>query len=267
MISIKRRQLSVNLAVLCCGGKAAFSGLLKCAAAGTGIPGSPADSFIPARCIPPTFIVGQSGEYLSLADIRFPDPFDPGQETTLKISDAVPARNRWLDRRIVAHATTTGAPESAENDFALILVENGKAFVFPDGGPRPAHASKLATLYAAEDRARAKRVGIWVPGNGKQLSFNADEGGHISTGLKIVSGPVVSVKAGAGNTPVFINFASDWRSDFTIGIASEAATAFPDVSKLEGKTVQVRGYVRNWNGPFMELTRPDRLRIMKNGDA
>ncbi len=71
----------------------------------------------------------------------------------------------------------------------------------------------------------------------------------------IVEGRVVSVADRSGWT--FINFGSDWRMDFTIAIAAgdrkEVRAEGLDAAALTGSRIRVRGWIRDWNGPLIEV--------------
>ena len=67
------------------------------------------------------------------------------------------------------------------------------------------------------------------------------------------------LNVGQGSSWLYLNFAGDWHSDFTISIARKDAAAFAadglDPPALAGKHVRVRGWLawRNGHSP-----RPDR---------
>jgi hypothetical protein len=58
--------------------------------------------------------------------------------------------------------------------------------------------------------------------------------------------------AGEGHKWIYVNFAEDWRHDFTIAIAQKDRAAFEtaglDLERLPGKRVRVRGWVEGWKG-------------------
>ena len=78
---------------------------------------------------------------------------------------------------------------------------------------------------------------------------------------QIVGGAVVEAKNRGGRT--FLNFGSDWRTDFTVVVSDEYGTlmdAKPET--LTGATVEVRGWIEMVNGPSIWLDDPRALRIM-----
>lgn len=73
---------------------------------------------------------------------------------------------------------------------------------------------------------------------------------------------MLSVGEGAGR--VYLNFARDWKSDFTVAVARKDVSAFRaggvDLKALAGKRVRVRGWARN--GPMIEATHPEQIEVL-----
>jgi hypothetical protein len=80
-----------------------------------------------------------------------------------------------------------------------------------------------------------------------------------------VEGRVVAVGQGGGNT--YLNFAEDWRSDFTILLDRQAQRLFAeagvDPAVYEGRRVRVRGWLKSRNGPMIEATHPEQIEILE----
>lgn len=74
------------------------------------------------------------------------------------------------------------------------------------------------------------------------------------------------VAVGEGRKWIYLNFAEDWRADFTISIARKTAKAFEaaglDLHALAGKRVRVRGWVERRNGPMIEATYPEQIELL-----
>lgn len=91
-----------------------------------------------------------------------------------------------------------------------------------------------------------------------------DRLGRLTQTYQLVEGRVVSVGEGAGR--VYLNFARDWKSDFTISVARKDASAFQaegiDLKALAGKRVRMRGWVIWRNGPMIEATHPEQIEIL-----
>ena len=72
------------------------------------------------------------------------------------------------------------------------------------------------------------------------------------------------LNVGEGSGRLYLNFAGDWHSDFTISIARKDAAAFAaaglDPAALAGK--RVRGWLAWRNGPMIEATHPDQIELL-----
>lgn len=116
-------------------------------------------------------------------------------------------------------------------------------------------------LYAAEAAARAARRGVWAEPfyavrGPDPAGLTADTGT-----FQIVEGRVADAARVRGR--VYLNFGEDYRTDFTVAIAPDVARLFAaakrDPLALKGRAVRVRGYIRDFNGPSIDLTHPEQL--------
>ena len=78
---------------------------------------------------------------------------------------------------------------------------------------------------------------------------------------EIVVGTIAKVAVMKART--FINFGADWRRDFTAGIEGRVLRANPELAKtlssLEGKRVEVRGWIQYRNGPYIDIEDPSQI--------
>lgn len=106
-------------------------------------------------------------------------------------------------------------------------------------------------LYAAGDASAPPRV------------FGADAVPGDSH-FHIVRGTIRS--ASLKNGRVYLNFGENWRQDFTVTISPEDMKRFrrlhADPLTLAGQRVEVRGFVRTYHGPEVELANPYQLRVL-----
>jgi hypothetical protein len=82
--------------------------------------------------------------------------------------------------------------------------------------------------------------------------------------FQIIEGAVKDTARVRGR--VYLNFGEDYRTDFTASIAPEVMKAFTadklDLLALKGRSVRVRGYLRDFNGPSMDLTHPEQIEVL-----
>ncbi|MEP3247083.1 MAG: OB-fold nucleic acid binding domain-containing protein [Sneathiella sp.] len=137
------------------------------------------------------------------------------------------------------------------------------AAVWSGRGPYP--PALRQTLLAAEQKARVNREGGWQHFKVYAAENVADLEGR--NGFQIVEGVVQAVrKTGSGT---YLNFGLDWKTDFTASVSSRNRARFKKLdwklSALENKWIRVRGIVRSYNGPFMEIVFPEQIEILEEG--
>jgi hypothetical protein len=122
----------------------------------------------------------------------------------------------------------------------------------------------IAPLLQLEQSARGKKLGIWsnefyAPRNPTQI-LDA----KYQDSFQIVSGKITEI-AEVKKT-IYINFGENWRDDFTAMIPYRSRATFTAAKikpkDLAGKTVRVRGWISEKNGPMMELTHPEQLEVV-----
>lgn len=123
----------------------------------------------------------------------------------------------------------------------------------------------LASLLAAEGRARADRLGIWRDPyysvlKAEQPSALADRQGQ----YQLVEGRVLLAEQARGR--VYLNFGRNWTEDFTAVIGERALPLFAesglDPLGLSGALVRVRGWVDDKDGPRIEVTHPEQIEVL-----
>lgn len=81
---------------------------------------------------------------------------------------------------------------------------------------------------------------------------------------QLVEGTVTAV--GEGQKWIYLNFADDWRSDFTISVerrnSSDFTDAGIDLKALAGKKLRVRGWLQWRNGPIIVTTHPEQIEFL-----
>jgi len=118
-------------------------------------------------------------------------------------------------------------------------------------------------MLVLERAARQARRGIWA--EPFYAIRSPEETAHWLGGFELVEGRVFAVGRGGGKT--YLNFAEDWREDFTIALDRRAAELFDargiDLDAFEGKTVRVRGWLKSYNGPMIEVTHPEQIEVLE----
>lgn len=130
----------------------------------------------------------------------------------------------------------------------------------------PSNPEMLDEMMALEQDARDEGIGLWSDPDytiknaanfqGDADSFHIVEGKIISTAMK--------------KNRIYINFGSDWRSDFTVSIPPEHRRDFTsaglDPLSWNGLKIRVRGWVEDYNGPLIEITHPGAIEFLDQTD-
>jgi endonuclease YncB( thermonuclease family) len=233
--------------------------------------GAAAAAVAPKR---PDFFDGQTvvigGEERVLTDIVAPSSAplrgwaEPGAEIALvalaKFAVAhrpLPGARSPFDRwgRAMGPARFVRA-DRAEATLQTALLEAGAARVAPQSDDD----ALLDAYFAAEERARAARLGVWAL-DAYAVRDALDEGRAF--GFQIYRGPVRSTGESRGR--VYFNFGDDFRKDVTASVAKGAFRRWKRQDELafyEGKTVELRGLVDWINGPSIELRHERQLRLL-----
>ena len=125
-------------------------------------------------------------------------------------------------------------------------------------------------LLAHEAEARRKRLGLWS--NGVYRPMPAEQPGML---LKLrgkyerVIGTVASI--GRTKTTTYLNFGTDWKSDFTVRIGKAVLGANPELARtldtLQSKSVIVRGWIERRNGPLIDIADVSQIEFLDGKDG
>ena len=139
------------------------------------------------------------------------------------------------------------------------LVRQGwaRVYTFPD------NRQFARELLAVEQEARAARRGMWADAT---YAVRPTDPGKLERDVgtfQIVEGRVVSVAKIRGQ--VYLNFGDDFKTDVTAVIPPDVVPMFTkaklDPLTFKDKTVRVRGYVRSYNGPSLDITHPEQVEV------
>ncbi len=162
---------------------------------------------------------------------------------------------RRMDRhgRLLAHLYT-GRGHWVQGD--MISSGLARVYSFPD------NRAVVADMLVLEKEARKLNLGIWGDSFYRILGTDALDG--LIGSFQIIEGVVVDVATVRSTT--YLNFADDWRTDFTISVNNRAMNLFNqiglDLHTLKGQTIRIRGWLKKRNGPMIEATHPEQLEIL-----
>jgi endonuclease YncB( thermonuclease family) len=146
------------------------------------------------------------------------------------------------------------------------LVAEGLARVYILPGTRAC----AAALLADEAIARDARRGLWHSWAYRVRDATDVKGlGRLTQTYQVVQGTVHAV--GEGQKRLYVNFAPDWRNDFTIVIERKRLARFEaaglDFDRLAGARVRVRGWLEWWNGPMIAASDPEQIEVLSPAPA
>lgn len=121
--------------------------------------------------------------------------------------------------------------------------------------------SIVKEMLEEEYHARLQNSGIWA------LDFykikTQEDAGKYANSFQVISGRILEVAEVRSNT--YLNFGEDYRSDFTIVIPNRVKRMFEEkdinLTNLKDKNIFVRGWLKYYNGPSIDLSHPEQLII------
>ncbi|MEM8833726.1 MAG: thermonuclease family protein [Pseudomonadota bacterium] len=140
------------------------------------------------------------------------------------------------------------------------LLQEGLAHVYND----PDQDELLAELLEAELKSMRAQNGIWDRSSPyflrtpDQLDVSQDE-------FVVVQATPKKVATVRNN--VYLNFGQNWKNDFTVMITPDQRKKLArngvDPLSLANQPLRVRGWLREYNGPFIELEDIGHLQVLK----
>lgn len=142
------------------------------------------------------------------------------------------------------------------------LLRNGHARAYG----LPGSYACMSELLAHEHVARKAKAGIWT-----NAAYSIRDAKHARSLLRerntyqIVGGEVARIKVTRSRT--YLDFGGDWRKDFSVGVAPKVLRAHPKwadgLASMQGKRVEVRGWITYRYGPYIEIEDPSQLRAVE----
>ncbi len=129
--------------------------------------------------------------------------------------------------------------------------------------------SAIAELWGAEREARRAGRGVWsAPAYQVRFATPQALAGGIGS-FQLAEGKVES--ASQRGSVIFLNFGTDNKTDVSAVIPERAFSLWPggatEILALQGRSIRVRGYVRNSNGPAMWLDHPEQIEYIVGAPA
>jgi endonuclease YncB( thermonuclease family) len=140
---------------------------------------------------------------------------------------------------------------------ALVQVGLARVYSFPD------NRALVAELLAYERDARAAARGIWA--DPFYRVRDPTELGKATDSFQLVEGRVMT--AAKPQSRLYLNFGADWKTDFTVAIDAQALRLFKaaglDPMTWEGRRLRVRGWIKSFNGPLIDVTHPEQIEVLE----
>ncbi len=132
-----------------------------------------------------------------------------------------------------------------------------RIYTFPD------NRAITPEMMVLERIARQNNSGIWAMDFYKPKA--QENSGKFQNSFQVITGIVKEVAKVRGT--YYLNFGEDWKEDFTVVIKSRAARKFikAEISPedFSGKKIEVRGWLKSYNGPMIEATHPEQIVIIQ----
>jgi micrococcal nuclease len=193
---------------------------------------------------------------------RSPD-FSPSAEPWAPEEAAIAALKALVQGRSVSIAASGRARDRYGSERIwvqgeLLVAGHARAYGLPGS------YACMRELMAHERVARDAAAGLW--GSAAYAVRSARATRNLlrrRNSYEIVAGTVA--KVAVTKTRTYVNFGSDWRRDFTAGIEARVLRANPELeqmlSGLEGRRVEVRGWIQYRNGPYIDIEDPSQIAI------
>jgi len=129
----------------------------------------------------------------------------------------------------------------------------------------PDHDELLQDMQAAEETAIKSKKKLWAEDS--QYSLKTAEDLEDQIGEFVVIEDTIQKVANIKNN-AFLNFGNDWKTDFTVMLTSDKRRKLSqnglNPQMLAKQKIRVRGWLREYNGPLIELEDISHLQIITN---
>jgi endonuclease YncB( thermonuclease family) len=229
------------------------------------------------QVIDPLRLHMKDGRVILLAGLEIPDydAYEPGP-ISIAARDLLKEMTEGEQIRIfVTKDASSGRTSRLGDMLAHLEIQKDKKWVqgvLLSAGlarvkPTQRNTEMAKQMLALEDQARAEKKGLWADPRFAVLTPDTAAKGENNWG--IVEGTVAS--ATINHNVVYLQFGPDWHSDFTVALPTGIRQAFErsgmDPQSLGGKRIRVRGWLRDYNGPYMELENIAWLQVLSAAPA
>ena len=166
---------------------------------------------------------------------------------------------RRIDRhgRLLAHLSVADGADGWRWVQGAML-ERGMARVYSFVDNR----WRVEEMLDLERQARSARRGIWAE-SFYRVRRPGDAARHIGS-FQLIEGRVLAAAEVKGR--VYLNFGPDWRTDFTATLQPAARRRFEaagiNAEDYEDRIIRVRGWLKSFNGPMIEITHPEQIEVI-----
>jgi endonuclease YncB( thermonuclease family) len=167
---------------------------------------------------------------------------------------------RHTDRhgRLLAHVRLIEADGAAGAWLQGELLTRGLARV----STTPDSCALAPEMLALESEARAAGRGLWAVAAYRIRT--PEDVAAVPDSFQIVEGVVLA--SGSSGGRLYLNFGADRARDFTLALDTAARRLFReagiDPAALVGRRIRVRGWVRWFDGPRIDLTHPEQMEVL-----
>jgi endonuclease YncB( thermonuclease family) len=167
---------------------------------------------------------------------------------------------RRTDRhgRLLAQAWLAGADGTPQLWLEERLLRAGLARVASTADTR----DRAVELLRLEAQARAAGRGLWADPAYRVRA--PDDLADVLDSFQIVEGRALTAAQVRGGG--YLNFGADYKTDFTLRFDGESLRRLRDsgldFTSLAGVRLRVRGWLRYFNGPLIDVTHPEQIEVL-----
>lgn len=223
------------------------------------------------KVIDPLTFMGEDKNIYALSGIEVPNSQTGKTDITFETSKTLGLLIEGKDLKLYITKNKDKGRINRMNQ-SLVQAELQQSHVWVQGELLAAGLARVKTtqgnpemvgeMLKLEAQAREQKKGMWANPELQVLTPETAIGHENS--FAIVEGTPKA--AAVTRNMIFLNFADDYKKDFTIGIPSSLRIAFSkkgiDPLKFAHVKLRVRGWVQSYNGPFIEIDHPEQIEVL-----